>query len=53
MGLFKVKSKRSGEIRTVYAVEATTYGTMFFVFHNGEWEWQWCGHYEPVKEEMK
>lgn len=51
--MFKVKSKRSGNVYTVYAVS----GKSFFIFFpddgyrtSGSWHWVDCDKYIPLEE---
>ena len=44
--MFKVKSKRSGKIRTVYKI----HGMQFLLFRKGEWVWDSCRYYVPMEE---
>ena len=44
--MFKVKSIRSGVIRTVYNVD----GLQFLFFRDGKWSWDYCRYYVPLEE---
>lgn len=51
---FNVISKRSREMRTVYAVRRTMEGgAEFLIYHFGEWGWENAQWYEPVVQEVK
>lgn len=54
MGLFNVRSKRSGAVRTVYAVKKHENPhlecTLFLMFSGGQWVWEIARNYEPVEE---
>lgn len=52
MGLFKVKSKRSGEKRTVYHVRRSSVegDTEFLIYHFGRWDLDDAKNYEPLEE---
>lgn len=49
MGLFKVKSKRSGTVRIVYAVQGIIL-PQFLFYRDGKWEWDSSCYYEPLEE---
>ena len=44
--MFKVISIRSGEIRTVYAVD---HCARFLIYKDGEWSWNDSRYYRPVE----
>jgi hypothetical protein len=44
--MFKVKHRKTGQIRTVYGVN----GFMFLFYIYGSWEWLPIAGYEPVEE---
>lgn len=44
--MFKVKSKRSKNVYTVYQI----YGRQLLIFRKGEWVWEDCRYYVPLEE---
>lgn len=44
--MFKVKSKRSKNVYTVYQI----YGRQFLLFREGEWVWEDFRYYVPLEE---
>ena len=48
--MFKVKSRRSGKVRTVRKVEKRVDDTYFFLWRNGGWHWEDAKWYIPVDE---
>lgn len=47
--MFKVRSKRSGEMRTVYAV--SNHYDHFLMYKDGGWVWEPFFYYEPLEED--
>lgn len=47
-GMYKVRDNRTGQVRTVYAVN----GLLFLLFADGHWCWEDMSFYTPVEDEQ-